>query len=85
LRLIHAPHAAPYTIGLGLRPARRGRAASPECSFETNVLAGVDQHIARAVLPRDPHHSGIAMIELGINTGHALARGVLALLLLLIL
>src|ERR1035438_10406893 len=25
LRLIHAPHAAPYAIGLGLRPARRGR------------------------------------------------------------
>jgi hypothetical protein len=25
LRLIHATHAAPYTIGFGLRPARRGR------------------------------------------------------------
>jgi hypothetical protein len=25
LRLIHAPHAAPYTMGFGLRRARRGR------------------------------------------------------------
>jgi hypothetical protein len=25
LRLIHAPHAAPYTTGFGMRRARRGR------------------------------------------------------------